>query len=499
MSPSLHTGLAVGICTVLAAWMGGEIAQAEYMWPALFGIFCLGALIARLTKLRADIVLLGMIVVGYLVGNRGFAQLMPAPSVPLLPAEAGLLVAGVWLMVSCALRGRLPFRQDPLNIALLAWMALGVVRVAFDLQNHGLLAVRDFATVYYAGFFFIAQDIARDEAARRYLHGALRTGIIVLLPMSWLYLVAQNFFHSYLTIRGMPLIFYKGDLVFTFLMVGAVLLFHWGQEQKRRWTAPLALVMFLAVMASESRASLAGGVVAIILLGLKKRWHFATMQVAATGAAFLVIVALAEIGGNDWAERRVEMALDRALSMVDVTGSMTYRHEESTSKGDNNQFRLVWWTNVVRETWSTNPAFGLGFGADLAGGFLREYYPELGDEFTARSPHNIIVTIFGRMGLVGLAIWGLLCVSILRATLRTLARGDAHQQWGLAVAPWVVLTSGCFGVVLEGPMAAVPFWILLGLFNHEYQAGERSVRDSLAGAPALPVKEAIELQIGKVG
>jgi hypothetical protein len=34
--------------------------------------------------------------------------------------------------------------------------------------------------------------------------------------------------------------------------------------------------------------------------------------------------------------------------------------------------------------------------------------------------------------------------------------------WSVA---WVMLTSGCFGVVLEGPMGAVVFWTALGMAN----------------------------------
>ena len=53
-------------------------------------------------------------------------------------------------------------------------------------------------------------------------------------------------------------------------------------------------------------------------------------------------------------------------------------------KGDNNRFRSVWWRTVVAETLAENPAFGLGFGHDLARNFLREFNPEMADDFTAR-------------------------------------------------------------------------------------------------------------------
>jgi hypothetical protein len=100
-----------------------------------------------------------------------------------------------------------------------------------------------------------------------------------------------------------------------------------------------------------------------------------------------------------------------------------------------------------------------------------EYYPVGEFDFSTRSPHNVFVTTFGRMGLAGCAI--LLCIYLAHAErTRALARstrGDAAQtnsiRW--TAATWIVLVSSCFGVVLEGPMGAIPFWILLGLAHEQ--------------------------------
>ncbi|MBI2514135.1 MAG: O-antigen ligase family protein [Opitutae bacterium] len=450
------------------------------MWPALFAAICLAAIAVRVSGRRLDIVVLGALIVGYIVGNRGFAQLMPAPGLPLLPAEAGLLIAGGWLIVSCALQRRLPLERDALNYAVLLCILVGTARVLFDLKPWGLVAVRDFATVYYAGFFFIAQAVARDPAARRFLLGSLLVGVIVLLPMYALSLVAPEFFLTQLTVRGVPLIFYKGDLVYTFLMAGSTLLFHWAEGPRQWHWRALSAVLFIAVVASDSRASLAGGIAALGLLGLRRRWNFARLQLAATLGSLLLLVALAVLVRNDWAERKVDSAVDRVSSMVDVTGRARYRSDDSYFRSDNNRFRLVWWTNVVRETWAGNPVFGLGFGHDLASRFVREYYPEASEDSSTRSPHNLLVTVFGRMGFVGLIAWLALMAAMLRTSLQVLANEQLSRAWGLAVAPWVVWISACFGVVLEGPMAAVPFWIMLGLLNAERRAQEESQADGAA-------------------
>jgi O-antigen ligase len=81
------------------------------------------------------------------------------------------------------------------------------------------------------------------------------------------------------------------------------------------------------------------------------------------------------------------------------------------------------------------------------------------------------MTALGRMGLVGVAALLLIYLAQFRITLRTAraARQDSARQDALTLqaACWVVLVSSCFGVVLEGPMGAIPFWIMLGLAHHD--------------------------------
>jgi O-antigen ligase len=194
--------------------------------------------------------------------------------------------------------------------------------------------------------------------------------------------------------------------------------------------------------------------------------RFVWAQLLAVSAALLIVAALALLTESAWANRKFQGVAERAHSFTDFLGSGTYVSEESAMKGDNNRFRSLWWKHVIEETFAENPAFGLGFGHDLARAFLREYNPEIADEFTARSPHSILVSTLGRMGLAGLAVFlGLMATFSLR-TWRAM-RDPATQRatLGLWACVWTILVSACFGVVLEGPMGAVVFWSLLGILN----------------------------------
>lgn len=483
MSPLARQFLVFVGCGLLAVWLGIQIADGRYLWPALAGTIALGAILHWLLRLPVDVILCGWLLIGYIVGNRGFAQLMPSPALPLLPAEVGLLVAGGWRVLEAAFTRRLPFRPDALNWALLAWLVAGTARFVFDAPRFGFTAVRDFALVYYAAYFFLVQEMGRDAAARRYLLGCAVAACLLLAPTYAAYSFQPDFFLRQLTIGGTPLIFYKGDLLNTFFALGALLLFFCARGRWQVAGAVASAGFFVHVAGGDNRASLAGLVAASLILLLAGRWRFPLWQGAVAALALLALLGLASSGSSPWAERKVAGLTDRVRSFVDFEGVRAYRSEESGHKGDNNRFRLIWWNKVIEETWQENPVFGRGFGADLAAGFVQEYYPDSDEQFSARSPHNVSLTIFGRMGLVGLALWLIVLAALARRGWHTLRRQDDPAGWALWGSLAIVLVSASFGVVLEGPMGAVPFWILAGLAV----ARQRALEENPVDTPAAPV------------
>lgn len=460
---------------VVLAW---QLASGDFAWPALAAAIALGACLVAMFRVPLDAVVMGALLFGYLVGNRGFAQLMPSPQAPLLPAEFGLMVAGGWLGIRSALAGTLPLRRDFLNLCVLAWLLAGSIRVLFDVEPFGFVAVRDYAMIYYAAFFFIAQQMAVGDARRFLLRALLAASIAQPIAVALVELFPE-FFLSQFAVRGVPLIFFKGDLARTFTAVSALLLFFTAGPRHRVWAWPLATLELLYVIGGENRASMLGALVALAWLALSRAWRFAAGQVVAVGAALLIVTGMALLTENAWAQRKFDSMRERVVSIGDVMGAGTYVTEESGMKGDNNRFRTRWWRTVLAETWEQNPVFGLGFGYDLARNFIREFNPDLEDDFTARSPHSIVVSVIGRMGLAGLAVWLALVGAIVARTWRAIRNPDT--EWaalGLWAAVWVILVSACFGVVLEGPMGAVVFWSLLGMASAEKRVAPDSTLDS---------------------
>jgi O-antigen ligase len=469
LQPVWRTRLFAAGAGAIAVWLGVSIAQQQFFWPALTAAGLLLFALARWQPLPLGTVILGAAVCGYIVGNRGFAQIMLLPNQPLLPAEAVLMLAGGLLLVQCAWRHELPFRRDPLNVLVLGWLAIGTLRMGFDFRQHGLLAIRDFALVYYAAFFYLAQDAAREISGRRFLERVVLVSCVLLLGISFFYDRYPEFFFSTLSFRGSPLIYYKGDLVGTFMAVGAVFFFLRYEERRHGWNLALSLVLVGAVIATNNRASMMGLFVATVWLAIGGRWKFAIAQSAAgMGAAVLVLLA-ASVMNLPLEKTPLFGVYERVVSLTDPSGKRDYRGNETFNKGDNNLFRTTWWNAVLAETVDANPYVGLGFGHDLADRFVREYYPESGEEFAVRSPHNVLITVFARMGAAGVSVFLAIIGVIGVRTWRAVRAGPSYAAPWCAV--WIMFASACFGVVLEGPMGAVVFWTMVGLAHASLIAG----------------------------
>ncbi len=474
MNPRLRIALITLVASALAIWVGISLAQEKHFIASVAALLSVWAVLAWTRGPLAESWLLSFLVFGYVIGSRGFAQIMPVSGLPLFLSELGLVVSVTLVLLRGAQSRILPVQHDWLNGLLLLWLALGSGRILWDVRNYGFMALRDFATVYYVGYFFVAQALAQHEHSRRLLHGALLATFAVLPFPAILSALFTDFFLDNLLVGGVPLIFYKGDLLATFLFTGFIVLlplgrFVWFGVTPWRWLIALTSLIFGLTLLS--RASMVGLLVATGWMAWAGRSRAFQVLAGVCLAGLLAVTTVSLLQKKDFTQTKAYAIYEAAASVVDFSGTHSYRSGFTGDKADNNRFRLVWWRNVVVETATTAPVFGLGFGADLARGFLQEYYPDSNDDFSARSPHNIFLTVFGRMGFAGALVLLLIYLTQFRISLRTVraTRTDPSREGALTLqaACWVVLVSSCFGVVLEGPMGAIPFWIMLGLAHHE--------------------------------
>ncbi len=465
--------VAVPAC-LLALILGTQLGKGSWFVPtAIAGSFILFALyILFFRAVTIDAVVLGALLFGYIVGNRGFAQIHIGGQTSIYIGELGLMVCVAFLGVRFALRRKKIIPTTALGWAIFFFLVLGGVRLWLDTMFQpsfagSFTAIRDAATVYYALFFFIAFRLGSNEVARRVIERCILAGCVVLLPIAGIYIFGFENIFNRITVRGYPLISQKGDLTTTYLAFACFYFFlRPARGGLRVWLRALSLVFFAFMLACTSRAALFGFACATPLLLIARRPRFFFYQAAMT-VALLIFVGLLQFArlGNTGALGRV---MDRVESMTDLSHSHSYRSDIGESSAQNNQFRLVWWESVISETMEKGPVFGLGFGYDLAKRFLINYEVSLNVfEFDTRSPHSIWLTVLGRMGLLGIICFTLIGFLIVRDAVRAarrVARGEAEPA---TLAHWcaviVLLGSASFGVVLEGPMGGILFWSVLGL------------------------------------
>ena len=479
---------------VLAVWVGVGVAQGELFIATLSALGCAWTVLAWTRGPLAEAWLLGFLIFGYLIGNRGFAQFTPSPGLPLFLSELVLVVAGALMVLRGALARALPLRRDMLNAVLLLWLGLGLARLLWDVRTFGFTALRDFATVYYLLYFFIAQALVRHLPSRQVLTGSLAFTFGLLPFTALLAGIFPDFFRTNLTVHGVPLIFYKDDLLATYLLAGFIYLVPKQRLNlvADRWRWLIALTALLVGLAQLSRAAMVGLAVALGALALAGRWQPTRVVLLAGILGVTGVAAYSTLENRDISQTKVYAIYEHLAAVVDFEGNRSYTNVESADSGANNRFRLVWWRTVWEETTAQAPIFGLGFGYDLARGFVASYNPMMGDDFTVRSPHSIVFTTLGRMGFVGLGVFLLIVITLLSLGLRAAQATRngllSDEAITLHAVCWVVLVSACFGVVLEGPMGAIPFWIILALAHHVAQ--EEPAAEAEPAAAELPAEAA---------
>lgn len=450
-----------GGCAVAAVYVGWSVAEEDLALPAFAAAVCGLWLGQRLLRLDLDALVAGVALAGYLIGNRGFAQLR-APYLPLFVGEMCLglcLVVALWRVARTKIW---PVRRDALNCAVLLWLGIGTARMIVDFRTYGLLAVRDYAMVYYALFFFLAQVWATDPRSTRWLTLCLDVGLALIAPAALAFIEWPALVSSAITVAGAPLIFIKTDVAGGMMAAGMLWFIHRYTIDRRWYWIAIAALNAVGLAQSNSRAAfVALGTGLLCFAWLRARRLFNVFGALVLLAAVLLAVdAVRRPTGQ--AGPLVRLA-EFAVSIVDVEGSYSPVSADLGDKADNIRFRMVWWESIVRETLHQNPWFGLGFGRDIAEQFVRIYYPGGGDDFTARSPHNFVLTVFARLGFAGIAALVFLALTMWLDLLG--AAGWKRDKLALPgrVVAWMILAMACFGVVLEGPMGAIPFWILLGL------------------------------------
>lgn len=471
MSGAFQSILAAVFGLLLAIVLGALLGEGSWWLPVALVGACVVAFIRLVVfrRVQNEALIVGFLLLGYIVGNRGFAQLSVGG--PFFFGEVGLGVCAAILLIRFAVNRRPLFPNTPLGWSIVFLLVLGAFRLYLDVVAkvsgvNMMMALRDSAVIYYAGFFMVGYQAAQHEPSRRFVHRCVLGACVLLLVVAMMELFLPGTLLRF-TFRGNPLIYQKGDLITSYLAFASFyFLLHPSSKSTRFIWIGLSIAAFAAMMLFLQRAGLVGYFLAAVLLIVARRPQFIWNQFL-VGLAVIIVFMTLSAANMQKDSQMIAQALDKLESIVDVSQSRQYRSAAGEQKADNNQYRLVWWRSVADETFEKGPWLGLGFGYDLAAGFLRNYYAGVRFEFGARSPHSIWFTVLGRMGVIGLLAFTVVSFLIFREAYfaaRRVAIGRASTD---TLADWccvlVLFGAASFGVVLEGPMGGVLFWSFLGL------------------------------------
>ena len=494
MSAVVKSAIVATFGLLVAVLLGIQLGAGSWEVPVILAAAAVVgfAYVLFFRRLRIEAVVLGVLLFGYIVGNRGFAQLgIGGSSSALFVGEMGMVLCAALLLGRLAVSREGVIPPTYLAWAIVLFLVLGGIRLYFDavLRTSGARvvdAIRDSATVYYATFFFVAHRVGQTAASRRWVERCIIWGCFVLLLVIPILLLAPQVFEL-LTIRGYPIVMHKGDLISSYLAFAAFYFFlRPAQGGWRLALLMLSLASTLCMLIFMSRAAFVAFAAACLLLLLARQARFILFQLA-IGSFALLCLGLLQLADVNSETGVIGRLADKVTSITDVSESGQYRGSTGQSAAANNQYRLYWWRSVFNETMDKSPWFGLGFGYDLTKGFLRSYFGP-NREMGARSPHSIWFTMLGRLGAVGVLSFGAIAFLLLRNAIRAARRVRHGHAERATLAHWcaivVLLVAASFGVVLEGPMGGILFWSILGLAASQTESERKPEQKRLE--PARP-------------
>ena len=173
----------------------------------------------------------------------------------------------------------------------------------------------------------------------------------------------------------------------------------------------------------------------------------------------------------------VNFFMDHLMSAVP---NIALTNPELTGPAGSAQLRISWWTQIVEESLTSVKIFlfGKGFGMPLT-------QFSAASDIIAREPHNMYISIFARLGIVGLLIWIWMHITFFKAWRKSykyaVANNLSEKYILLFLIIYIILILVLsFGEsILIYPCHAVPYYFFWGVilrisFNLEMIQNEKN-------------------------
>jgi hypothetical protein len=408
-----------------------------------------------------------VVLAGYLIFTYPFMQLRIPPVGFGFPL--GELLLFVILLTTDVPRVLLRMNAVVFLLPFLIWWGWGLARFISDTVDQGFWALRD-STQLIESFFLIV--------------GFTLVGLPGMVARLARWLRSIIFIASF---YGLLFVFDKELTAISPTLPG-------GSDQKvaifgasaNAGTMLLWGVCFYMIQPCESRAMriryalMAGFLVAFALVVLQTRTVYlqlmslvglmlfvrpralGSLRLAIPVLAFLLLAITAfdiRISGRLTSEISLSFFWDHILSSFGIgTGDLA-----GAAQGVD--MRLGWWNHLYDKLTADEVTLitGLGYGIPLT-----NFSDTLG--VTTREPHNSVISVTARLGLIGIFAWIWMQVELFRAGFRAFrdcrrtGRTDAANLILLVLAFAVLLLSSCFGEdTMEKPYYTIPYYAFWGV------------------------------------
>ncbi len=405
---------------------------------------------------------------GFMVLGYGFANLaFHIGGIPVILGHA-LMFPALGLAVLSSKRGAtLAALREPAMLALLALLLMAIPHLAFDIPQHGLYAVRD-ASIFFEGIFMLsgllwARDSRNTELLTKWLFFLFLANLTYSYTFQW-----QERLADWSPKSGVFLVvpvlgsYYQMSL---YLVLGALFCLLLGSRVARcpSWVWTVLILAQLAELAIHQERSMYLGLafVLVLLLMLGEVRNVAKLTLIVALGIIAIVFATGVLGiqiSGRIGPVNLEFLEAHARSLLLQRGT-----PETQTLED----RADWYAQVWRRTASsaTNLLVGQGFGEPLID-FVTD--DPVNKDITIRQPHNTSLSVLARMGLLGLSVWLIFHLIVLKrffSVYRRRSRLDRKAYELVMFLFFFYLLSMFFTHVqpaLEFSFGAIPFYFMTG-------------------------------------
>lgn len=432
-----------------------------------------------LTKLKLDFRdhFFFFLIAGLFTIGKGFAVIkIDVGPIPLFISEAVMFFLLVSFVIPKYIYKKGMFKRDFFFHVLFLYLSLGAVNLILNINKYGMFAIRDAVMVYYSVFILITLEVVNNIKKFEFLYKLLYVCGTAGLIIGALFSFSESF-------SKLPLIeFIKEDsqvVYYSFLSVGIFCFFPFARRKLTQNILILSLGIALTeiVILGYRSVWLALAVSIIFVCILTKEDAFKTISDIMKTALrilplFVLIIAVTAYFQKD----RFFYFYDKIIWFI---------HPEETIYASNTtDWRFALWQRAIHTTVTSFPMLGAGFGCpyQFQGIIAGQILPQatgFGVNSQITMPHNVLISVFYKMGLLGLLcyltmniLFFVKCLNFYNDCRDNLKRSFMLVLLGCFVC-WQIIS--LFFPVLENPQNGIFLWVLIGLGLSLTYIGDREI------------------------